>query len=64
MEIYDRWGNLIFNIEGIPTSEPTLGWNGTYKGKDVNSGVYVYRYSLTTEDGEIITNIGDVTVIR
>jgi gliding motility-associated-like protein len=37
MQIFDRWGNLIFTSEDF-----NEGWDGTYKGKPVPVGVYAY----------------------
>jgi len=55
MRIYDRWGNLVFESKVIDE-----GWDGTFKGKIMNSGVFVY-YILGA--GEVI-NKGNVTLLR
>ncbi|MBD3639029.1 MAG: CotH kinase family protein [Crocinitomicaceae bacterium] len=58
-QLFDRWGNLVF-------STSTFGdfWNGEYKGKKVNPGVYTY--ALRFESSETGTNktTGNITVIR
>jgi len=41
VEIYDRWGELIFYSKGY--SAP---WNGTYKDKPVLEGTYAYIVSV------------------
>ncbi|CAN5161847.1 hypothetical protein BH09BAC1_BH09BAC1_15550 [soil metagenome] len=56
-EIYNRWGNKIFN-------DITKGWNGTYEGKDQPVGTYVYRGLLRLPDGTEKAVSGDVTLIR
>lgn len=55
MRIYDRWGNLVFQ-----SKELDKGWDGTYKGTRMNSGVFVY-YILAA--GEVIHK-GNVTLLR
>jgi len=55
MRIYDRWGNLVFESKVLDQ-----GWDGTFKGKLMNSGVFVY-YILGA--GEVI-NKGNVTLLR
>ena len=35
--IFNRWGELVFR-----TNDPTRGWDGTFKGIDLPTGVYVY----------------------
>lgn len=37
VRVYDRWGEKVFE-----TTTPGKGWDGTYKGKKVNPGVFVY----------------------
>jgi len=60
--IYDRWGNLIH------VGEDTNMWDGTFNGKPVEQGVYVYiyEYSAIGADREIFEDkiSGDITVIR
>ncbi len=51
-EIYDRWGNLIYQ-----NAEP---WNG----KDVAQGVYTYKIQVKWNDGVVLTLSGDVTLTR
>ncbi|MDF1698762.1 MAG: gliding motility-associated C-terminal domain-containing protein [Saprospiraceae bacterium] len=57
--IYDRWGNAVFISSDIPPR-----WDGTFNGRRLNSGVYVYiiKYALEGDD-ELKVKGGDVTVI-
>jgi gliding motility-associated-like protein len=55
MRIYDRWGNCVFESEDIDT-----GWDGTFKGQPVNSGVFVY---FITSAGQVVSK-GNVTLLR
>lgn len=41
MKISDRWGELLFE-----TNEPDYHWDGTYKGKPVEAGLYVYEFYI------------------
>lgn len=59
LEIYDRWGELIFFTNSI--REP---WDGTYKGQIVKSDVYVYHILVSCPNEVEKTIIGNVTVIR
>jgi gliding motility-associated-like protein len=58
-EVYDRWGEKVFS-----TSSQDKGWDGTYNGKDVNSGVYVYKLKAVFTDGDIENKTGNITLIR
>jgi gliding motility-associated-like protein len=55
LRIYDRWGNLVFEADNIED-----GWDGTFNGKPMNSGVFVY-YILSA--GEVVSK-GNVTLLR
>lgn len=59
LEVYNRWGELIFRTEDI-----NYGWDGYYRGKLVNSGVFVYKVKATCSSGKEINRVGDVTVYR
>jgi gliding motility-associated-like protein len=64
MNIYDRWGNLIFSALDIPAGDPSQGWNGKFNNKNVSSGVYVYKIALELLDGKIENYKGDLTIIE
>ena len=60
MQIYDRWGNLIFE-----STNQTIGWDGyDQNGRLLPSGVYVYKLTLRLSDQQRTTQVGDVTLIR
>ena len=64
LEIFDRWGNCVFLHEFFPPNEPSLGWNGSFKGKTLDPAVFVYRAIVRFENGEEQRYQGDVTLIR
>ena len=57
--VFDRWGEIIF--ESYTLFEE---WNGTYKGKFVQNGVYVWKLEFQDIDGKKHSKIGHVTLIR
>lgn len=56
LTIYSRWGDLIFQTTGGE------GWDGTYKGKTVRPGEYLYVVE-TSIDGQVQVYKGVVSVI-
>ncbi len=62
--IYDRWGNLMYARNNLNPNDITSFWNGTFKGQEVNPGVYVYHIEMVFKDGSTETRTGDVTVIK
>lgn len=59
MEIYDRWGKLLFL-----TRDKATGWNGTIDGKAAPEGVYVYKIEVRGFDGQVLNAHGTITLIR
>lgn len=64
MEIYDRWGELVFRDEHFMVNDPAHGWTGTMRGQELNPGVFVYRIVLTDPDGKVREKVGNVTLVR
>lgn len=59
MWVFDRWGENIFY-----SAKMDEGWDGTYQGKQVEAGEYVYKfYILDVENNDHIYT-GGVTLLR
>jgi len=58
-QMFDRWGQLIFE-----TDNPTVGWDGTFHGKLVEEGVYVYHLVYTSNKGEFFNRKGSVLMLK
>ena len=57
--IYDRWGEKVFETEN-----PDICWDGTFRGKPMNSGVYVYILEATLLTGESVSQKGNISLFR
>ena len=57
--IYNRWGERIFE-----THDQTIGWDGKFKKKDCQTGVYDYYFKGKCKDGDELELKGNVTLIR
>lgn len=57
--IFNKFGQEIFS-----TTDPNKGWDGTFKDKPLENGVYYYQIILTMPRGEKKELKGDVTLIR
>ena len=44
LNIYNRWGEIIFT-----SNDSEIGWNGTYNGKPVQLGVYIWSIEYGTK---------------
>ena len=58
-KIYDRWGELVFETHSLSD-----GWDGTFHGKKVDPGVFVYHLTMTCYNHEVFRKKGNITVIR
>ena len=59
LTIYNRWGEKVFE-----TKDQTLGWDGVYKGLEVDPGVFVYYLTVKCFDGQEYFRKGNITLIR
>ncbi len=57
--IYDRWGERVFE-----TTDKTQCWDGAYKGKLLNTAVFVYYLEATLLSGEQVNKQGNISLIR
>ncbi len=64
LEIFDRWGNLVFSAENEPSLAMDLFWDGSFKGKDAPSGIYVWSARIQFIDDTMAQLQGDVMLIR
>ncbi len=64
LKIFSRWGSLVFEADNLPIGEESAGWDGTFLGQPVNSGVFVYLVEVEFIDDSIVIFEGDVTVLQ
>lgn len=61
LRIFNRWGGLMYQGETLETNQ---GWDGTVKGVDAPSGVYLYSANLIMIDGRKKALHGLVNLLR
>ncbi len=60
VEVFDRWGEKVFE-----SNSPDFEWDGTFKGKPMQPGVFVYAIQVSFSDGHADKLFkGSVTLIR
>lgn len=57
--IYDRWGERVFHSDNI-----IFGWDGTYRNKPMDMGVYMYYLKAKLLNGKEVFMKGDITLVR
>ncbi|MEL6636985.1 MAG: gliding motility-associated C-terminal domain-containing protein [Bacteroidota bacterium] len=62
--VFDRWGAVLFEANEFLPNDPNFGWNGRYRGQDLNPAVFVYYAEVTLINGQRLSLSGDVTLVR
>jgi gliding motility-associated-like protein len=62
--IFNRAGQIVFEKANFNVNDASAGWNGTFKGIEAQSGVYVYMIEVECDTGDIFSAKGTVTIIR
>lgn len=60
MQVFDRWGKLVYNNTNIPK-----GWDGKYEnGTEATSDTYMYYIKYTCSDGKLYEKKEALSLIR
>jgi gliding motility-associated-like protein len=57
--IYDRWGQCVFQ-----TKDQNACWDGKYKGKEMNAGVFAYKLTVKLQNGDFVIRSGNLTLLK
>ncbi|MPM37297.1 hypothetical protein SDC9_83906 [bioreactor metagenome] len=57
--VYDRWGEKVFS-----TTSLDYGWDGTFRGKELDPAVFTYYLHAIFVDGSEKIEKGDITLTR
>jgi len=57
--VYNRWGEKVFE-----TKDKNIGWDGNYKGRPADNGVFGWYLKVKCYDGNEHVKKGNVTLIR
>ncbi|MFN3939572.1 MAG: gliding motility-associated C-terminal domain-containing protein, partial [Chitinophagales bacterium] len=59
LTIFDRWGEMMFRTKDVEDK-----WDGTYRGRLCNPGVYVYTIEFICIDGNESVVSGNITLVK
>jgi len=62
--IYDRWGETVYENNNFNINDESVGWDGTFRNEEMESGVYVWILEVQFEDGTTDNFQGSTTLIR
>ncbi len=64
IQIFDRWGALVYEGINQALNDENQGWDGTHQGQLLNPGVFVYVAEVQFIDDSVLQFEGDITLIR
>lgn len=64
LRIWSRWGNLVFEAGPGPIDDPSMSWDGTFRGEAAKSDVYLYLAEVVLLNGQTQLIQGDVVLVR
>ncbi len=63
-QIFDRWGELVYAAYNRQPNDITTGWDGNFKGKPLNTGVFTWIARIQLAGGELEIYTGDFAIIK
>ncbi len=64
LNIYSRWGELVFTKSDFNVNGTEQLWDGSFNGKQLEEGVYVMRITYINEKGILIVMNKDITIVK
>ncbi len=64
MQVFNRWGQLVFERRNVAVNNPSTGWDGTINGQPAPADVYIYVIEVYCTNSTIIPMKGSITLIR
>ncbi|HEX5624781.1 MAG TPA: gliding motility-associated C-terminal domain-containing protein, partial [Saprospiraceae bacterium] len=64
LQIFDRWGNQVYEARNFLPGDSAGSWNGEIGGRRALPGVYVYLFVFRDKLGQGYKRSGDLTLIR
>jgi len=64
LQIFSRWGELVFQNTRFPPNAERLGWGGDWRGRELPAGLFVWMAEVEFIDGVKTVYKGDVLLLR
>lgn len=64
MRVFDRWGEMLYEGYDLTPNSLNSGWDGSFRGREMNPGVFVWVIRVVLIDGSEMDLSGDVTLTR
>lgn len=64
LRVFNRWGACVYEGRDLIPGDDSMGWDGTFKGKECNPDVFAYYAEVEFLNGRIQLLKGSVTLVR
>jgi gliding motility-associated-like protein len=64
LQVFDRWGGLVFSEKNLRVNDFRSGWNGRKKGKLQAPGAYLWRAEIEFAGGKTEQRSGELVLMR
>ena len=62
--IFNRWGEVVYEKAEFKANDASAGWNGTYKGRKLNTDVYIYVIEIVCDNNTLLVYKGNIALIN
>ena len=63
-KIFNRWGEMMFEKNSFDANNPAFGWDGNFKGIQLNPDVFVYMIDIICNNKSVLTYRGNIALVR
>ncbi len=64
LRVFSRTGSLVYEASGFAPNNQGSGWNGTFRGQELDPGLFVYVAEIEFVDGRTEVFEGDVMLLK
>lgn len=64
MLVQSKWGEVVFEKSQFPANDAAYGWDGTFGGRPMDSGTFLYVIEALCASGEPVFLKGDINLMR
>ena len=64
LQIFDRWGNRVYQSKQLTTNNETIGWDGMVERQKAPPGVYLWKATIVNRGFQRQEFAGSLHLIR
>ncbi|HMJ47547.1 MAG TPA: PKD domain-containing protein, partial [Ferruginibacter sp.] len=62
--VFDRWGEIMYEKNDFNANDPNAGWDGTFKGRKLNTDVYIYTFEIICDNNSTLIYKGNIALVK